>query len=221
MTKEPGMRPHVIVIVLVLALLAIGMTMFLVVTGMQPASVLKDGRADPVVSMPDNPYSEMHIGEFTLVGRNGEPVTHAELDGRYTVVDFFFTSCPLWCPGMSTAMARVQSETSGTKARLMSISIDGANDTPAIIDRYAGGYGADPARWKFATGDPEVVAALVREGLRFEIGDETRTPDGVRNIDHPTRLILVGPDRRVVGLYRYDDPEEVEALIALLKRLAP
>jgi cytochrome oxidase Cu insertion factor (SCO1/SenC/PrrC family) len=122
---------------------------------------------------------------------------------------------------MTSAMVRVQNETAGTKARFMSISIDGANDTPAIIDRYANDYRTDPARWRFATGDPAVVASIVRDGLKFEIGDESLTPDGVRNIDHPTRLILVGPDRRVVGLYRYDDPDDVDALIAKLKELAP
>jgi cytochrome oxidase Cu insertion factor (SCO1/SenC/PrrC family) len=211
------MRPHMLVIILVLALLTVGLTMFLIVSATKPAGTLPDRG---VVTLPDNPYAEFFVPDFNLIDRQGNPITHAELDGRYTVLDFFFTSCPLWCPGMSTAMAQVQRETAGTKARLMSISIDGQNDTPAIINRYANDYGADPARWKFATGDPAVVASIVRDGLKFEIGDESLTADGVRNIDHPTRLILVGPDRRVVGLYRYDDPEDIRALIQRVRELA-
>lgn len=211
------MRPHMLVIILVLALLTVGLTMFLIVSATQPAGTLPE---QGVITLPDNPYAEFFVPEFSLIDREGNPITHAELDGRYTVLDFFFTSCPLWCPGMSTAMAHVQRETAGTKARLMSISIDGQNDTPAIISRYANDYGADPARWKFVTGDPGVVAAIVRDGLKFEIGDESLTPDGVRNIDHPTRLILVGPDRRVVGLYRYDDPDDIRDLIQRVRELA-
>lgn len=212
------MRPHRLVLILVLALLAVGITLFLLVSATPPAGTLPAGG---VVTPPDNPYAEFHVPDFTLTDRHGQPITHAALDGRHTVIDFFFTSCPLWCPGMTSAMVRVQNETAGTQARFMSVSIDGANDTPAIINRYANDYGVDPERWKFATGDPAVVASIVRDGLKFEIGDESLTSDGVRNIDHPTRLILVGPDRRVVGLYRYDDPDDIDALIAKLKELAP
>ncbi len=218
------MRPHVIVISVVLMLLTVGLVLFLVATYAPPAGVLAPGDGQgalTAVPSTDNPYADFYLPEFELTDRNGRPITHAELDGRYTVVDFFFTSCPLWCPGMTAAMARVQQETEGTEARLLSISIDGEVDTPQVIDRYARDYGANPARWKFATGDPEFVAGMVREGLRFDIGDEGIDPKtGGRNINHPTRLILVGPDRRVVGLFRYDDPDEVDALIGRLRELA-
>jgi cytochrome oxidase Cu insertion factor (SCO1/SenC/PrrC family) len=212
------MRPHKLVLILVLALLVIGITLFLVVSASPPAGTLPDRG---VITLPDNPYAGFFVPEFGLIDRHGSPITHAALEGHHTVLDFFFTSCPLWCPGMTAAMVRVQNETAGTQARFMSISIDGENDTPAIINRYANDYRTDPARWQFVTGDPAVVASIVRDGLKFEIGDESLTADGVRNIDHPTRLILVGPDRRVVGLYRYDDPDDIEALIAKLKELAP
>ncbi|MCC5822557.1 MAG: SCO family protein [Phycisphaerales bacterium] len=219
------MRPHMLVISLVLTLLTLGLILFLVATYKPPAGVLSDGQGS-ITRIPDepgvNPYADFHVPEFELIDRNGDPITHAALDGRYTVLDFFFSSCPLWCPGMTAAMARVQNETAGTSARLMSVSIDGEVDTPAIISRYANDYGADPERWDFVTGDPDVVADIVRNGLRFEIGDESIDPrTGGRIIDHPTRLILVGPDRRVVGLYRFDDPDDIEELIAAVKRLAP
>jgi len=161
----------------------------------------------------ENPYAQFSIPEFSLTDRKGEPVTHAALDGEYTVVDFFFTSCPLYCPGMTNAMKRVQDATDGTDLRFMSISIDGGVDTPEVIDAYATRYGADPDRWAFLTGDPEGVAELVSEGLRFDLGDP-RIEDEGRLINHPTRLILLGPDRRVIGLYRYNDATEVDQLIA-------
>lgn len=161
----------------------------------------------------ENPYNQFRIPEFSLTDRSGETVTHAALDGELTVVDFFFTSCPLYCPGMTTAMRRVQEETEGTDLRFMSISIDGDIDTPDVIDAYATRYGADPDRWAFLTGDPADVARIVSEGLRFDLGDPSTEDEG-RLINHPTRLILLGPDRRVLGLYRYNDEGEVDQLIA-------
>ena len=162
----------------------------------------------------ENLYAEFYVPEFELIDRNGDTITHEALDGQYTVVDFFFTSCPLWCPGMTQSMWQVQQATYGTDLRLMSISIDGEVDTPEAIDGYATRYRCDEDRWDYVTGDPEVVADLVKDGLKFDLGDPNETEDSGRLINHPTRLILLGPDRRVIGLYRYDDPDEVDELIA-------
>ena len=162
----------------------------------------------------ENLYAQFFVPEFELIDRYGEPITHEVLDGQYTVLDFFFTSCPLWCPGMTQAMRKVQQASYGTSLRFMSISIDGDVDDPAAIDEYAERYGCDEERWDYATGDPAVVAGLVMDGLRFDLGDPSDTEDSGRLINHPTRLILLGPDRRVIGLYRYDDPDEVDELIA-------
>ncbi|MBL4810397.1 MAG: SCO family protein [Phycisphaerales bacterium] len=168
---------------------------------------------------PENLYSEFYVPDFELIDRYGETITHKVLDGQYTVVDFFFTSCPLWCPGMTQAMRKVQQATYGTSLRFMSISIDGDVDTPAAIDEYASRYGSDEERWHYATGDPAIVASMVMDGLKFDLGDPSDTQDSGRLINHPTRLILLGPDRKVIGLYRYDDPDEVDKLIADAKKL--
>lgn len=163
---------------------------------------------------PENLYSDFNVPEFELIDRYGDPITHEVLDGKFTVVDFFFTSCPLWCPGMTQSMWQVQQATYGTDLQFMSISIDGDIDTPEAIDGYATRYRCDPERWLYATGDPEIVATLVQDGLKFDLGDPSETEDSGRLINHPTRLILLGPDRVVRGLYRYDDPDEVDRLIA-------
>lgn len=216
------MRPHIILISAVLFLLTLGLVLFLAATYGNPASVVPANSPGQITKLPEegNPYADFYMPEFTLTDRNGNEITNDVLDGELTVIDFFFTSCPLFCPGMTAEMLRVQNATVGTGARLMSVSIDGELDTPDIIDQYATRYNTDATRWTFATGDPEYVANLVRTGLKFDIGEVSATPQtGGREINHPTRLILLGPDRKVIGLYRYDDPQEVDALIAKIKEL--
>jgi protein SCO1/2 len=162
----------------------------------------------------ENPYSEFGIPPFNLTDQHGEPIDHTVLDNEFTVVDFFFTSCPLYCPTMTAEMARVQEASKGTDLKLLSISIDGEFDTPEEIDMYATAFKADPDRWRFATGDPDVVAKIVLEGLKFHMRGraETQAAGGVQ-IEHPTKLILLGPDRSVIGLYTYNNPEEIDELI--------
>lgn len=166
----------------------------------------------------DNPYAALFIPSFTLTDREGNEFDESYLEGKYTVVDFFYTSCPLICPGMSAAMRDIQDATAGTGVQLLSVSIDPEVDTPDVMKTYANGFRADPQRWKFGRGTPDMTQILLM-GVNFHLG-ELNTDDGFRNIDHPSSLLLVGPDRHVIGLYRYSDPDEVNALIEKARELA-
>ena len=70
----------------------------------------------------------------------------------------------------------------------------------------------------FLTGDYATMQQIVKDSLQFELQpDTTRTiplPDGttMQNITHPTKLILVGPDRRVLGFYDPNLIEDVDRL---------
>lgn len=186
--------------------------------------VLRPSAGSPVPTDPYEPPVEIIVPEFTLIDTAGAPVTHAALEGEYTLLDFFFTSCPLYCPGMTAQMRRVQTEVASDDLRLMSISIDGERDTQGVVRAYAEGFGADPDRWRFLTGPRASVWPIAR-GMGFLVGEDPASsiaaPDGssMAMINHPTRLMLIGPDRRVIGLYRYTEREEVDALIARLNRL--
>ncbi len=201
-------------------LTALGIVVYIMISSNQGSST---NQFQPIQELETedtaNLYSDFYVPEFELIDRDGNPITHEVLDDEYTVVDFFFTSCPLWCPGMTQSMLRVQRATEGTSLRFMSISIDGDVDTPEAIDQYATNYRCDPQRWSYATGDPEIVRTMVMDGLKFDLGDPSEDEDNGRLINHPTRLILLGPDRTVIGLYRYDDPDEVDRLIADAKKL--
>jgi len=164
--------------------------------------------------------SAFQFSDLTLTDHRGEPIDETIFDGRETVVTFFFTSCQGPCPALTRIIKRVQDETPKSDLRFLSISVDGANDTPDIIRGYGEAYGADFSRWTFATGAPDEIAAMARDALSFTIqkpdGQTVPGPRGasVPNIIHPTRLLLVGSDRRVASVYAYNDPDQVDQLIA-------
>jgi len=170
-----------------------------------------------------NPYGQA-VPAFGLTDQHGDPVDESILDGHYTVLDFIFTSCPLYCPTMTAEMKRIQDATSGTGLRFLSISIDGDVDTPERLRDWADAYGADQDRWVFATGAPASAWAIARSigfDVSLEQTDITKA-DGstAANINHPTRLILVGPDRHVIDMAAYSVPGDVDALIEKAKKLA-
>lgn len=167
----------------------------------------------------DNPFADFRFDAFELVDQDGSVIDQTALDGRVTAVNFFFTSCPGPCRPMTTVLRGVQDWTRGTGLRLMSVSVDGNRDTPDVIRSYAASFEADPARWRFVTGDPAVVGSLVRESLDYELREQAdfviTGPGGVEmaNILHPTRVLLVGADRRVIGVYAYNDPDQISQMI--------
>lgn len=178
------------------------------------------------LAKPDPGYESFRVETFTLTDRYGNPADQSILDGRYTVVDFFFTNCPIYCPGMSAVMKRVENDTTGTGVRLLSISVDGLNDTTEVIDAYADSLDADPDRWAFLTGDRAEVRRLCEQQFKLGVSIDTTRPiktatgETMDFIDHPTRLILVGPDRQILGMYSYTDDQQIDTLIARVRRLA-
>lgn len=174
------------------------------------------GSADPLV--PDRITAGLSVPEFTLTAQDGRPATEQVLEGHITVVDFIFTNCPFVCPQMTGAMADVAARLKDTPVRFLSISVDPDHDTPEALREYARKFNADPERWTFLTGDQETVKRIVHDSLMFELRpDLTRTietADGgtMNNITHPSKLVLIGPDRSVLGMYEFAWEEEMAAL---------
>jgi protein SCO1/2 len=99
-----------------------------------------------------------------LVRADGAAVTLAsELDYPGAVaLNFVFTSCSAICPIQSQTFADLQARARpGLRLRLISISLDPLNDTPAALRDYARKFGAQ-AQWRFYTGAPDASIAAQR-----------------------------------------------------------
>lgn len=101
------------------------------------------------------------IPDFTLTDQTGHAVRLSQMRGEPVAVTFLYTRCPIAtaCPLTATRFAKLDSMLKGKGfGRLLTISIDPEHDTPKVLADYARRLGADPARWKFLTGDPKAVA---------------------------------------------------------------
>jgi protein SCO1/2 len=88
---------------------------------------------------------------------------------------------------------------------LLSLSLDPEFDRPEVLKDYAARYKADPKDWSFVVADPDslnLVAGLM--GLYFE------KQNGL--ISHDLRTALIGPDGRLVQLWKSNvwTPYEVQ-----------
>lgn len=98
-------------------------------------------------------------------------------DNEPIMLNFIFTSCTAICPVMSATFRNVQESLGeeSSKVRMVSISIDPENDTPARLKEYAQRYHAGP-QWQMLTGSIENSIAAQRAFGVFRGDKMSHTP---------------------------------------------
>lgn len=160
------------------------------------------------------------VPAFRFASAHGGEVQNADLAGKIWVLDFMYTSCPTICPAMASTLKSLQDRLAGIEnLRLVSVTVDPANDTPEALRRWAETVGADPKRWHFLRGTAEEVHRFALEG--FGLGD----PDDPV-VGHSLRFALIDGEGRIRGLYHgfgataTDDVASLEADVRELARRA-
>lgn len=157
--------------------------------------------------------------DFRLHDLSGEAVHLSGFQGRVVLLAFVFTSCPGVCPRISGQMAKLQDGLRkeglfGSKASLLSVTVDPATDTPAVLAKYAKTYGADPAGWKFL----RETSANTRPILKAYDEWTILLPKGA--VDHPARVYLIdreGNIREIYSLAFFNDVQARLDILALLR----
>jgi cytochrome oxidase Cu insertion factor (SCO1/SenC/PrrC family) len=161
------------------------------------------------------PERLFEVTEFNLVDQNGKPFTNKDVLGKVWIADFVFTQCAGPCPMMTMQMAELQKELAGAPIQLVSISVDPAHDTPAVLKKYAATMNADEKNWTFATGEPKEIFALAA-GMKI-----AATPaDAENSIIHSEKFVLVDDKGWIRGYYFFKDPGKRKELIEEARRLA-
>ncbi len=159
------------------------------------------------------------VPAFSLIDERGQPVSNESIRGRFTVVTFIFTRCPVpeFCPAMAAKFGGIQQAVSADASltgsvRLLSVTLDPEFDRPEILREYGKSIGAKPETWNFATGDKAAVDALAKA---FSVFAEF---NGV-TLDHTLCTALIGPDGKVIEIWRGNawNPSEVVTAITRAK----
>jgi protein SCO1 len=179
------------------------------------------GSSGPVAAAaPEDPISFGAVPDFALVDQDGRALARADLLGRPWVLACIFTLCTGPCPSITRELAHVARELEGVEARFVSLSVDPARDKPYMLKRYAEQFGADTARWSFATGEEAEVDSLVR-GLMLPLARlDAPDPETGTEITHDQRLTVIDAEGRIRGWYDSQDPRAVERLIERVRFLA-
>jgi protein SCO1/2 len=126
-------------------------------------------------------------------------------DGQsVTLVDFVYTRCQTVCLAMGSSFQQMQRvlQERGGKVKLLSISFDGAHDTPGVLQAYASKLGADPALWRFVRArDRRETQRLLAD---FQV---VVVPDGRGDFEHNAALLVVDQQGRLVRVFDYAEQQ--------------
>lgn len=101
--------------------------------------------------------------KLTDASGNKVPLREVLAGGKPVMLNFIYTSCTAVCPVMSATFSEVQTKLGADrdKVRMVSISIDPEQDTPARLKAYGKKFGAGP-QWQMLTGSAEESLAVQR-----------------------------------------------------------
>jgi protein SCO1/2 len=187
-------------------------------------STIAEGTAplSPTAAVPGEPKPGDEVPDFALTNQDGKRIHLAQYRGQALALTFIYTRCPQpdQCTLMSNNFAVIDRELQKQpevyqKTHLLSISFDPDYDTPKVLRSYGASHTerySDEGfqHWEFATGSSDEVKGIAQFfGMRYYHDTES----GQDQVIHSLRTAVIGPDGKLVKLYRGNEwkPEEVVA----------
>ena len=146
-------------------------------------------------------------GRFELTNHEGEAVTETSFNGKYRLVFFGFTRCPVICPTTMFEVARVMNALGDRADRVqpLFITIDPANDTVDIVASYVRHFHPSVVG---LTGSKQQIADAAKSFNVTFGGTDASSADNSAEIYHSSYLYLMKEDGSFLDVFGYGDKAE-------------
>src|SRR5436190_290715 len=163
----------------------------------------------------------LKVGPFAITERSGRAITREDLRGKVWVAHFFYCTCQEGCAETTATMARLHQALAGRDdVRLVSIHLFPQGEDPDQLRQYAAGFGADPERWLFLTGDKETVYEIVQKSFFLPVEERAEKKPG-HQVGHRFSLMLIDQEGRIRGYAEGKDPSAAADLEKRIRELLP
>jgi len=146
------------------------------------------------------------VPDYVLTNEMGKSFGSKDLNGKIYIANFAFTSCPSVCPELMGKLQKVQKRVRGLgqAVALVTYTVDPDTDTPEVLFKHARKYEANPFVWTFLTGTQQQLNDVIVGGFKLAKG-ERKQDQGLFDIAHSDRLVLVDREGKVRGYYPTDE----------------
>jgi len=154
----------------------------------------------PAAKPLQDPLATQFGGPFSLTDHTGKRVTDAAFRGRFMLVYFGFTACTDTCPVDLPIIAQALDAVGPLAGKVapLFISVDPANDTPAVMAAYVANF--HPRLIGLSGSEAEIAAAAKAYKVHRRKLAQAHHGQGQYTIDHGSLTYLMGPDGRFLTL---------------------
>ena len=172
-------------------------------------SLQQQSTSDEPLPAPESMPPGEPAARFQLTDQQGDAFDSASLAGKVWMGSVFFSNCPGPCFRENQAITDILREIDDPDFIAVSLTCDPENDTPEVLSHYAERFEADPARWKFLTGDMDVIKQVGTKTflLPVEIGV------------HSERGAVFDRQGRLRGSYHLLQEDRVKRLKKLIREV--
>jgi protein SCO1 len=150
------------------------------------------------------------VKNINFTNQLGKKVSLDDLKGKQLVVNFFFTSCPSICPGLTRNMKRLQDsfKKNDSIVQFISISVDPERDSVPRLRNFAEKFKVNHDNWWFVTGDKTEIYQFALQELKASIADAKVDTAFI----HTENFFLLDSNRVVRGWYNGFDTAKLAKL---------
>lgn len=155
------------------------------------------------------------VGNYTLLDRNGQPVSLADYRGKPLLVSFIYTGCSEVCPAttqyLGKAVKYMQAALGADSFAVVTIGFNAPWDSPQAMREFAARQKINLPNWEFLSADAATMQNLTHD-LGFEFAYS------VTGFDHISQLTLID-QAGTISRQIYGDSFELPQLGEPLKKL--
>jgi protein SCO1/2 len=142
------------------------------------------------------------IKPFELIDHHGQAFTKEQLNDKWSLVFFGYTSCPDICPTILQNLSFIYDDLKSVaqNSQILLVSVDPQRDTQEKLAQYIAYFNLDFIALRAGH---EVLFPFARNmGLMYAISEE----EDDYLVDHSASLVLINPDGKIAAIFK---PEQV------------
>ena len=170
--------------------------------GYRLAAVVNKQRTDTSAAIPGVLWPDgKALQPFSLTDHRGRPFGLAQLHGRWTLLNFGYTSCPDVCPMTMHVLRQTDARLAelgvpNHDLQVVFVSVDPERDTPTRLGAWVQSFGAD---YVGVTAGHDALQVLTRQlGVAYKHADQDAA--GQYLVSHSASVLLIDPQARLVAV---------------------
>lgn len=144
------------------------------------------------------------VSSFNLTGTDNKPFTNQNLQGKWSMIFYGFTKCPMLCPTTLTTLndmyQRLEKDQVSTMPQVVFISLDPERDTPAAIQKYLKSFNP---HFVGATGKKAAIDKMT--GEMNVIYEKAANPNGKDKgdylVNHSGTILVINPQGKLFAVF--------------------